>query len=147
MLYSILVHTHSGLRWLVLAFLLGAIANAAIKMKRSTVFTPSDKFMALLPLIMVHIQLLIGVVLYILSPKVVFTTGMFGIRILRFFTVEHTILMILAITIVTIGYRKIKAAGSAAARFKTQLLFYSAGLIIILISIPWPFLNYGTGWF
>ncbi len=67
-----LVHTHSGLRWLLLFFLLYAIWNAYSKMKGGKSYLISDKKISLNALLITHVQLLLGLVLYFISPKVDF---------------------------------------------------------------------------
>lgn len=146
-MYPILVHAHSGLRWLVLVFLILAIVNAARKQSRQTAYGASDKRVSLLALIFTHVQLILGLILYFISPKVVFSAETMGNTMLRFYTVEHITIMLLAIALITIGYSRAKRQSTDAQKFKTTFRFYLIGLILILISIPWPFRNLGAGWF
>lgn len=143
---EILRHAHSGLRWLVLISLLLAIINTVGKTNGSKPFTAKDKRIALIALIFTHIQLIIGLILYFISPKVVFAGSSMGDSVLRFFLVEHISLMLAGIILITIGYSKSKRALTDAKRFKHILIFYTIGLILILAGIPWPFQNYGAGW-
>ena len=92
-------------------------------------------FLRVLALISSHIQLLIGLILYFLSSKVVFSKETMGNTITRFFTVEHVLGMVLAIALVTIGYSKSKKAKNN----KKILLFYALALVVIFLSITWPF--------
>lgn len=144
-MYNGILHAHSGLRWLVLIFLIIAIIQSFSK--RSNVEKlPSDKRFPLLALIFTHIQLLLGFLLYFISPKVVFSSEAMADPILRFFLVEHMFGMLVAIVLITIGYSKFKRLESANQAWSKILVFYTIGLIIILISIPWPFTQYGGGW-
>ena len=68
-------------------------------------------------------------------------------RLLRFFTVEHLVGMLIAITLITIGYSRAKRHSTDLKKFRATFWFYLIGLIVILLSIPWPFQGYGTGWF
>ncbi|MDX1627247.1 MAG: cytochrome B [Fulvivirga sp.] len=145
-MYNILQHAHSGLRWLVLIALLIAIFNAFAK-RRSQAFTKKDKMIGLFALIFTHIQLLTGLVLYFISPLVQFSEGTMKNSVLRFYTVEHISLMLVAIALITIGYSKSKKATADRKKFGNILTFYLIGLILILISIPWPFRELGAGWF
>ena len=138
-MYEILKHAHSGLRWVVLFALLFAIFNAFSG--------KSSKPVNLLALISTHIQLILGLVLYFISPLVQFGSGVMKNSVLRFYTVEHISLMLVAIALITIGYSKAKRADSQANAAKKIRLFYLIGLILILISIPWPFRGLGGGWF
>ncbi|TAE35838.1 MAG: cytochrome B [Runella slithyformis] len=136
---EILVHAHSGLRYVVLGLLLGAIAIAFSKKDAGT------SKIYLFAMVSTHVQLLLGLALYTWSPKVNFS--MMKDAFYRFYNVEHLTGMIIAIVLITIGYSKAKRMNTAK-RHKTVLLFYSLGLLIILASIPWPFrANLGGSWF
>jgi len=129
-----LVSAHSGLRWIVLLALLFSIVVSLIN-RDSNEISKKQKLIYLAALISSHIQLLIGLILYFLSSKVVFSKETMGNTITRFFTVEHILGMVLAIALVTIGYSKSKKAKS----HKKILLFYALALLVIFLSIPWPF--------
>jgi len=142
-MYSILIHIHSGLRWFVLVFLVWAIIRAAMKSYRK-----GDKpLAALLGLIFTHVQLVIGLILYFISPKVIFAGSSMSNSVLRFYLVEHIALMLIAVILITVGYVKAKRAAEDLKMNKSILWYYSIGLLLILVSIPWPFRNLGAGWF
>ncbi len=145
-MYNGLLHAHSGLRWVVLILLSAAIFNAFSK-KKSGAWTAKDKKITLFAMIFTHVQLVIGLVLYFISPKVSFAEGFMKDTLLRFYAVEHISLMLIAIALITVGYSKAKRAGSDAKKFGAVATFYLIGLILILASIPWPFRNLGAGWF
>lgn len=144
-MYSMLVHAHSGLRWLLLIFLVLAIVGAWSKWSKKEAY-PSGK-MPLLAFIFTHIQLLLGLALYATSPKVQFASGVMKDSLLRFFTVEHLSLMLIAIILITLGYTKAKKQAPEAQGHKTIFTYYLIALILILVSIPWPFRSLGAGWF
>lgn len=146
-MYSMLTHAHSGLRWLVLIFLLLAIVNAGRKMGGSTAYGASDKRLGLFALIFTHIQLILGLILYFISPKVQFGAGTMGDALLRFYTVEHISLMLISIVLITIGYSKAKRQEADSKKFKTTFWYYLIALVLILVAIPWPFRNLGASWF
>ena len=141
---TILNHSHSGLRWLVLVFLILAVANAFT----AKTFEKKHKMINLFALITVHLQLVIGLVQYFLSDKVQFIDGWMKNPLLRFYGMEHLVGMLLAIILITIGYSKAKRKENPADKFKAIRIFYTLGLIIILLFIPWPFRTIlGGGWF
>lgn len=149
-LYVALKHAHSGLRWVVLALLIASIVKAFSKRSGGSVY-PGKDALFLYTLISVHIQLILGLVLYLfLSPYVRFEGGMsaiMGDAVTRFYTVEHVFGMLLAIILVTIGHAKAKRQAELNKGWKTVGIYYLLGLILILISIPWPFRPLGGGWF
>ena len=141
---SILAHTHSGLRWVVLGLLVYAILNA---LRKKSTYEKSDRLLNMFTMVSSHIQLVIGLVLYFTSTKVSFVEGWMKSDLLRFYGMEHILLMIIAIVLVTIGHGKAKRALDVTKKHKTIILYYSIGLLLILASIPWPFRKLGAGWF
>ena len=146
-MYNMLAHAHSGLRWVVLLLLIVAIGNAFASWKGQKSFQPKDKKLGLFAMTFTHIQFLIGLVLYFISPKVVFDASSMKNPTMRFFLVEHLVIMIIAIAVITIGYSRAKRIREDAKKFRTTFVFFLIGLILILAGIPWPFRGYGTGWF
>ncbi|RME98546.1 MAG: cytochrome B [Bacteroidetes bacterium] len=144
-MYNMLVHAHSGLRYLVLAFLLLAIITGWMKWSKQESY-PAGK-MPLLGLIFTHIQLILGLVLYFISPKVQFAGNVMKDAVYRFYTVEHISLMLVAIILITLGYRKAKQQAPQPLGHRTIVRYYLIGLVLILVSIPWPFRGLGAGWF
>jgi NADH:ubiquinone oxidoreductase subunit 2 (subunit N) len=142
---EILVRAHSGLRWVVLGLLVYAIFNA---LRKKDFYAKSDRMLNMFAMVSLHIQLVIGLILYFTSEKVKFVDGWMGDSIRRFYGMEHILLMVIAIVLVTIGHAKAKRATESAKKHKTILIFYAIGLILIIASIPWPFRNLGVeGWF
>ena len=141
---EILLRSHSGLRWIALGLLIYAIFNA---LRKKDFYAKSDRLVNMFAMVSLHIQLVIGLILYFTSSKVSFVDGWMKNQLLRFYGMEHISLMILAIILVTIGHAKAKRAIEPAKKHKTILLFYAIGLILIIASIPWPFRNLGAGWF
>jgi membrane protein DedA with SNARE-associated domain len=99
-------------------------------------------------MVSLHTQLLLGLVLYFISPRISFASGWMKDASFRFYGMEHLAGMLIAVALITIGYVKSKKGTSPAAIYKPIKLFYIIGLILILASIPWPFrANLGGGWF
>ena len=150
-MYTGLLHLHSALRYVVLILLIIAVIRALIGWRGSKPFKSSDKKLYLFTLIFTHIQLLIGLVLYFISPIVDQAYADFGAAmknsVLRFWAVEHFTVMLVAIILITIGYSSSKKAVEDTKKHMRIGLFYLIGLILILISIPWPFSSVARPWF
>lgn len=142
---DILKHAHSGLRYVVLALILIAIINAIMK-KKSGVYSNGDRKLNLFAMISVHVQLLIGLVLYAISDKVNFAE-LFSSTVNRFYGVEHIFGMLLAVVLVTIAHAKSKKMEDANRKHRIIMLGYLFALIIIFATIPWPFRDLGGKWF
>lgn len=143
-MYEILKHTHSGLRWVALILILMAIYNSITAKE----FNKREKLINLFSMVSLHTQILLGLVLYFISPRVSFASGWMKDDSFRFYGMEHLAGMLIAIALITIGYVKSKKGTTPAEIYKPIKLFYIIGLILILVSIPWPFrANLGGGWF
>lgn len=146
-MYAAFDHAHSGLRYVVIALLLAAIFQALGKRRSGEVYPEKNKI-ALYAFMATHIQLLLGLILYLfLSPNVIFEGGVMKDSVLRFYTVEHITGMLVGITLITVGYIKAKRQAGINKGWKTIAVYYGIGLLIILAMIPWPFRNLGAGWF
>ncbi len=145
------IHFHSGLRWIALILLLVAIATSFAGFNGNKVYTPRDKKIALFTLISMHLQLVVGLALYIMGKwyQSIDTTDENIKAVHRFFGMEHISGMILAIALITVGYSKAKRASSDKAKFKSIAIFFTIGFVMILACIPWPFMSKfaGMGWF
>lgn len=142
-----LIHAHSGLRWVVLGLLLWAIANAFSGWKNRKAYTAGDKKVHLFAMISVHVQILIGFILYALNWGGKVNFGEMANKVIRFFSVEHVFIMVIAAIVITIGFSRGKRMTDDAAHFKFIFWTYLIGLVLILAGIPWPFRELGAGWF
>lgn len=152
-MYTGLLHTHSLLRWIMLILLIMTVVRSYNGWKSKRSFTPGDKKLTLFTLIFSHVQLLIGFLLYMVSPIVQSAMEDMGAAmkdpILRFYAVEHILVMIIAILVITVGNAMAKRAANDTDRFKKIFIYFFIGLVLILASIPWPFMQTGAGrgWF
>ena len=147
MFFNILVHAHSGLRWVVLLFLILAIIRAAGGMSGGKSYEATGRKLAMLAMIFVHLQIVIGLVLYFISPNVQFGASTMSNPQLRFFAVEHISMMIVAAVVITAGYSRAKRIDDDRKSFRTVFWTYLISMLLILASIPWPFRGFGNGWF
>ena len=145
-MYNGLLHTHSGLRWIAMILIIAAIINALMNRNSST-YEKKDRLLNLFSMISLHVQLLIGLVLYFISEKVKFSKGWMADDVNRFFGMEHFLLMVLAIVVITIGRKKAENAAEPKQKHQLILKWFVIGLVLILAGIPWPFRGLGSGWF
>ena len=146
MLYPIVLHIHSFLRYIALIILVYAVAYSFLGLYRKKPFFAKELKVSLITMIIFHTQLLFGLILYIMSPKVQFTREMFHTALFRYFTIEHVFSMVIAIALITIGYSMAKKQIDGNGH-KFIFYFYLIALLIILWAIPWPFkAALGSGW-
>ena len=142
-----LVHAHSGIRWVVLGLLIYAIINAFSKWQGKKVFDAGDLKKNMFAMVATHLQFVIGLVLYFISPRVTFAEGWMKNTASRFFGMEHFVMMLIAIILISIGYSRSKRAADDK-KAKTTFWFYFIALVIMLAGIPWPFRQaLGSAWF
>jgi drug/metabolite transporter (DMT)-like permease len=146
-MYNIIRHAHSGLRWIVLALLIIAIVNAFLKWRGKQSYGDSDTKINRFAMIFVHVQVLIGFVVYFISPKVQFAAASMKTAFTRFYLVEHLTIMLAAAILITFGHIRVKRRGDQIVKHKLLFWYYLIGLLLILLGIPWPFQEYGAGWF
>ena len=136
-MYEFIQQAHSGWAYLVIVFLLIAVINAFIGLSSKKEFTNKDRKLALFALIFTHIQFLFGIVLYFVSPLGKAVLGQMKDPALRLTSLEHPLINIIAIILITIGWSKHKKLTTSNAKFKTFAIFYTLGLILILSRIPY----------
>ena len=142
-MYSTLLVLHSFVRWLVLVSLGYALFRGYQGWLGNRMFTKHDDLVRLTTATLVQIQLLLGLTLYFISPIVEYFLHHFKVAVherqLRFFGMEHITMMLIAITVITVGSIRAKRKSTDHDKFKTMALWFSVGLLLILMSIPWGF--------
>jgi len=142
-MYSTVQFIHSYWAYLVLVVVLIATVYALISWLGKKEYDPKHFRLSLFALIVTHIQLLIGLVLYFISPlglKSIINNGMGTVMkdsVLRLYAVEHITVMILAVVFITVGYSKHKKKLVSGPKLKTLSIFYTIALVLMLSRIPW----------
>jgi hypothetical protein len=144
-MYTGLLHLHSFLRWVILILALIAIFKSYRGMTAGRPFTAGDKKTGLFLMIAAHITLLIGIYQWVVGPwgwKNIEAMGFGEVmkdRVFRFYAVEHLAGMLIAIILITIGRGVGKKNIPDAVKHKKTFWYFLVALVIILVSIPWPF--------
>jgi hypothetical protein len=150
-MYSFLLHLHSVGRWLVLLLLLFAIFNSMVAGSRP--FIRSDARTGSILVIFADLMFLIGLSLWFFGPKgfkMIQAMGMSAAMkesATRFYAIEHITLMLIAIILLHIGKSQGKKAISDKSKHVRTMVFYLLALLLMLISIPWPFRAVGGHWY
>lgn len=142
-MYTSLIIFHSLFRWLVLGSLLFAIYRAATGLRSDSSFSKTDNAVRHWTATIAHIQLAIGITLYIKSPVIQYFLKHFSAASkqveLLFFGIIHFLLMFVAVVVITIGSAMAKRKKLPREQYRTMLVWFTVGLVIILLAIPWPF--------
>jgi hypothetical protein len=139
-MYTALQTAHSIFAYIVLAVLFFAAVNAISGLVSKRFFAAKDLRISLFAMILSHMQLLIGLVLYFVSDK-----GLKAFQItdaiknsgLRLTMLEHPLTNIIALVLITIGWSKHKKEESHNGKYKKIAVFYTIGLVLILSRLPW----------
>lgn len=139
---QIILILHNLVRWAVLLFGVWTLINAISGVASKRNYTSADSRSNFLFMLSCDIQLVIGLILY-------YTNG-WAARLKdlgnnmkdannRFFTMEHGLMMIIALILVHVGRVSVKKATTPAAKHKRTLIFFGLAIVLILAAIPWPF--------
>ena len=140
-MYSLLKNIHSYWAYLVLLILILGILNAIAGKIKGKDFESKDLRLSLFGLIFSHIQLLIGLILYFVSPwfsqwSDLGVKGVMNDAQARLYLVEHPFTNILAIVLITMGWSLHKRQSDPGKKFLRIALFYGLGLLLLLSRIP-----------
>lgn len=138
-MYTGLQHLHSYLAYLVLLGLIISLINALTGLLQNRRFQDKDRKRSLLGLIPAHLQWVIGLVLYFVSPLGASNASGAAMKdaTSRLYILEHPLTMIIAVVLITVGYARAKRLRTDNARFKNLVIFYGIGLLLVLSRIPW----------
>lgn len=138
-----LLHLHSFWAYLVVIMLFIAVINSLLGIMGKRNFGVRDLRISLFTLIVAHFQLLIGIVVFFLSGWVqwfnsdVEVSNIMKDSSLRLYNLEHPLMMIIGIILITIGFSKHKKAAASSGKFKSIFVFYTLALLLVMARIPW----------
>jgi uncharacterized membrane protein (DUF485 family) len=142
-MYLTLLATHSLVRWFVLASLLFSIFWSYRGWFLKKKFQEFENKVRIVTATFAHVQLVLGLWLYFISPVVSYFLHHFGEAVherqIRFFGMEHITMMLTGIVLITIGSMKAKRKTTDKEKYKTMAIWFTVALLIILSSIPWSF--------
>ncbi len=140
-MYIGLLHLHNAARWLVLIAAVLAIGFAIAGLVRGAPWGRGAKLSGLAYMVSMDLQLVIGLLLYVVSPLVrsafANVAAAMADQQFRFFLVEHLLLMVGAVVLVHVGYALGKRATVARTAYVRSLVFYVLGFAVTLLAIPW----------
>ena len=141
-MYTLVLILHSWLRWVALGAGVAAI-GASVGDRGDTSAGGSAERWGLIFMIVLDLQMLFGLLLYlVLSPFTTEAMRDFGAAMrspgLRFFAVEHLVLMFAAVILAHVGRLLARKAPTPEARRTRRLICYALAMVVMLLGIPWP---------
>ena len=141
-MYSLIKILHYYWSYLALLVLTYAVFNALMGKIKGKDFESKDLRISLFGLIFSHFQLLIGLMLYLVSPwfnqwSKLSVVNLISNSQIRFYLVEHPSLNIIAIVLINVGWSVHKKQSNPEKKFLRIIIFYGLGLLLSLARIPW----------
>jgi hypothetical protein len=134
-MYSTFLHAHSLLRYFVLIALVVVIVNSLRGMTGNKSFGKWDNKLSLYLLIFTHLQFVVGLILYFVSPWVKFGAGTMSDKLTRYWTVEHVFGMAIAIVLITVARITSKKMALDRDKHKRLFMFNLIALLIIIVVV------------
>jgi peptidoglycan/LPS O-acetylase OafA/YrhL len=134
-MYNFLLQLHSGFRFIVMVLVVVAILQSLVGWFGNRPYTNTNRKINLFAMISAHTQLLIGLVLYFVSPWVKFNNTTMTDATTRYWTVEHITMMIFAIALITVGHIRSKKIVAPAGKHRAIAIFYLLALLVIVLAI------------
>jgi hypothetical protein len=133
--YEIFLNSHSYLRYFILISLLIVIVTSFIGWRSNKPYTALDNKFSLYLLIFTHLQLVVGLILYFMSPFVKFNDQTMSDKMTRYWTVEHVLMMIIVVALITIARATSKRMPTDQARHRRLAIFNIIVLILIIATL------------
>lgn len=146
-MYTGFLHLHNLLRYAIVILLIITVIKSFIGWLGKKEYKAIDNKLSLFLLIAAHLQLLVGLGLYFISPFVKKFSEAMENPMDRFWAVEHLTAMILGIIIITMGRIMAKKGSTDAIKFRRQAIFFLLAMILIFSAIPWPWSAIARPWF
>jgi hypothetical protein len=134
-MYPTLLITHSLLRQFVLIFLIIVVVKSFLGFTNKSAFTKVDNMLGLTLFSLTHTQLLLGLLLYFVSPFVQFSGASMKDGTLRYWTTEHIVIMMIAIGLITAARTTSKKMADGTAKHKRMFILNIIALVLILVGI------------
>ncbi len=142
-MYQTFIFLHSFFRWFVVLSLCCALARTISGCITGRSFSKTDNTIRHWTATIAHIQLVLGIMVYIKSPVVGYFRMHFSEAVKEwdtlFFALVHALVMLAAVVMVTIGSALTRRKTTDKEKFRTMLFWYSIAFILIFLAIPWPF--------
>lgn len=134
-MHDLLLLTHSVFRYFALIFLLVLIIRSFLGWINKSAYSSLDEKFSLWLFIVAHTQLLLGLVLYFVSPVVIFSGASMKDPIARYWLVEHISMMLIAIVLITMARITAKKMTDSVAKYKRLFIFNAIALLLIVVAI------------
>ncbi|MFN7791091.1 MAG: hypothetical protein ACK5NM_00930 [Cyclobacteriaceae bacterium] len=134
-MHSLLLATHSILRYFILLSLIWVIARSLSGWLNKSGYVKLDDQLGLGLFMLTHTQLLLGIILFFVSPVVIFSGASMKDPIARYWLVEHNTGMLIAVALITMARITSKKMTDSISKHKRMFIFNTIALVTILLMI------------
>ena len=139
---QIILATHNLLRWVIVILAVYALVRLILGWVQNRNWVQPDQKAVTFFTIALDIQLLVGLLLYfVFSDLIKAAFSDFGAamsnQVLRFFTVEHSLLMVFAVIIAHVANAAGKKDLTDAKKFQRVTLLLGLAVVLIIAGVPW----------
>ncbi len=142
-MHSLLLLTHSVFRYFVLIFLIFYVLRSLLGWINKSAYHKLDENLGFWLFMVTHMQLIIGIVLYFISDAVVFSGASMKDATARYWLVEHSSMMIIAIVLITVARITTKKITDSSAKYRRLFIYNGIALLLIIVAI----MQSGRGFF
>lgn len=142
-MHSLLVLTHSTFRYFVMIFLLVFIVRSFMGWINKTPYHRLDEKLGVWLFMVTHMQFVLGIALYFMSPSVIFSGASMKDATARYWLVEHSSMMIIAIVLITLARITTKKLTDSTAKYRKLFIYNSLAMLLIIAAI----MQSGRGFF
>lgn len=140
-MYQLVLSIHNAWRWVVVLIIVIAIVQFLMGWLQKQSWTPAARRTLLLYTTALDIQLLLGLLLFFISPLTTSAFSNFGEAMRnsgqRFFLVEHTVMMLIAVIVAHVTSVITRKQATDAGKFRVAAIGAIVATIAILVGMPW----------
>ncbi len=143
-MYPLLLALHNTMRWVVVVLALWALWQAWSGWLGKRDYTATDRRSALFFTISLDIQVVLGLILYFISPITTQAMSDMGAAMsaggaTRFYTVEHATMMIIAVVLAHVGSAIARRGTDAVKKHRSAAIWFTLAVLAVLAGIPWQY--------
>jgi hypothetical protein len=136
-MYPILLMSHSVVRYALILVIAIVIFKALAGWIMKQTFSKTDQRLSSILMSIAHLQLTLGVILYIISPLVYFGETTMKDSTLRYWSVEHSSLMIFSVALITISTIGLKRTSDPIKKHRRVFIYNSLAVMLVLLALSY----------
>ncbi|MBX2985864.1 MAG: hypothetical protein LC109_12905 [Bacteroidia bacterium] len=129
------IHLHNLVAWILVIILIVSVVLFLINNSGKKPLSKLQNNLRLFAVIVSGLQLVLGFALYFIQNRIQGMSSM-SVPEIRFYSLEHPLIMLIGIAFIHIGSAKIKKAPTELKN-KKGLIYFGISLVLIMSRMPW----------